>query len=254
MKKGWIALCLVGLMIALSYCLPQWMLEECYEEMNRVHLSQDLSSQLNITQETDLIGKLSILTDENAVIAGVTVTDAQADQIYEQFLEELDELVACGYQSIPIDAKEFNGNYSVFERVYIDQTRVMRAYVINAETAFAIVDKQSRRILQIGSAVAPLERISDALHMADDAELLCVKTLRAFAAYYGLKIGAVTWSEEYIFGSDAGAIISGCLSDQNGESVNFGLHLDESVGFCFIGSIKSDADLMQVGEEADTPE
>jgi len=98
------------------------------------------------------------------------------------------------------------------------------------------------KILNTVTKKAQLQFIDE----ADKVWLTGEHVERAFAGYYNLELGQVSMSEAELFGSEAGAIISAPLSDESGNTVNFGLSIDEGIGFCFIGAIH-DTDRIQEG-------
>ncbi len=240
MKRGLLWFFVIAFIVGLGFYLPRKMLSYRYAEGYGLRATSDLSEQLTLTQEIDLIDRLAMLMDPNVRAVGLEVTEEQAKQAYEILLAELDKLRRCGYQTVPSYLEEFNTCEFVNEIVFVDRMHVMRVYEIHSATAYAVIDQQSHKILKIGSSVAPWDRANDALKSTDGKEPLIVLTLQAFADYYGLEFqDAKTW-EEIVLNEDISTLRAGLMLDDDGDSVKFGLIVDDFNGFCYIGAVQSD--------------
>ncbi len=240
----------VVLVAGLGFLLPRWMLSYRYEREYGLCTTSDLSAQLTFTQEIDLIDRLSLVKNSDVRSVGLEVTDKQAQQAHALLLEELDKLCNIGYETVPIYIEEFKHYELVNELVFIDRMNVMRVYEIRSATAFALIDQVSHKILCIGSSVAPWERASDALKSTDGEDALLVRTLQTFADYYGFTLLDVTEWEDAYFNEESRVIMSGVLSDDDGDTLDFGLAVNEFTGFCYVGEITVNTDKSSVEEGA----
>jgi len=255
-KKGLIMILMIGAVVASGFMLPKWLLGHQMQKSHEWELKSDLSLQVSLDEDIDLFKRLQLLNDPNAQAVALDITDDQITEAMQILQKEFEDLLEYGYQSSPIAVEEFEHHYDVEHLVYIDEQQILRVYRIVSESAFAIIDRESNKILCIGSAIAPWERAADVLNVTFGEELLSVKTIEAFAKYYDMTIEDIKISETYYDDGENWAVISGYLLNAEGERLGFGLNfnlnteiirwtsIDDSIMNAEVSEAE-DADMMQ---------
>lgn len=241
--KQFVMIAAVIAVLLASYILPRQMLRYERDRAMQIVQTENLSEALSLNYNMTLAEKLQLLTQTDTQTVVFEMSTEEKANVISMMQQELMELKEIGFAdtAMMIDVLlESDENFEVYNVVYIDAERILRAYQVLQSELFVVMDVDSGKILKITAYDACWERAEAVLNSQTKGETLALRDLESWAKYYEMQLVDSKISHSYL-GKDHGwAIASGYFVDEKGSRVCFAINFDIRDGVILWGAVEEE--------------